>query len=117
MAWVLGEGSLLRYARVPGSDDGGPPGTWSRETILKKGVKNKKDGAQADGPVRDSPVWTDVAVNLDPPSAVGQPPRQHGTKGAVYLGTVGKSTTDTVDTLWWFDGTSKLVQDRAAHRR
>ena len=110
VAWVLGEGRLMRYARVPGSDDGAPPGTWSRETILKKGVKNKKDGAQADGPVRDSPVWTDVAVNLDVPNAAGEAPRQHGTKGAVYLGTVGKPDSDAVDTLWWFDGTSKLFK-------
>jgi hypothetical protein len=101
VAWVLGEGRLMRYARVPDSDNAGPPGTWSRETILKKGVKNKKDTTSADGPVRDSPVWTDIAVNLDAPNT----PR--GTRGAVYLGTIGKEGNEDVDTLWWFDGTSK----------
>ncbi len=54
-----------------------------------------------------SAVWTDIAVNLDAPPAVGQPPGQHGSRGAVYLGTIGKPGDDDVDTLWWFDGTSK----------
>ncbi len=107
VAWVLGEGRVVRYARVPGSDTGGPPGQWSAETVLKKGVKNKKDATRADGPVRDSPVWTDIAVNLDPPLNPGDPPRAHGPKGALYLGTIGKADSDEVDTLWWFDGTSK----------
>lgn len=31
----------------------------------------------------------------------------HGTLGAVYLGTIGKLDDPEVDTLWWFDGTSK----------
>lgn len=107
VAWVLGEGRLMRYARTPGSDAGGAPGNWTRADIVKKGVKNKKDATSADGPIRDSAVWTDVAVNLDAPPAAGQPPAQHGTKGAVYLGTIGKPGDDNVDTLWWFDGTSK----------
>jgi hypothetical protein len=107
VAWVLGEGRLMRYARTPGSDNGGGPGAWKRETIIKKGVKNKKDTTAADGPVRDSPVWTDVAVNLDPPPSVIEPPAPHGTRGAVYLGTIGKPGRPDVDTLWWFDGTSK----------
>jgi hypothetical protein len=107
VAWVLGEGRLLRYVRVPGSDDGGPPGTWSRETIIQKDSASSR---RREDPLRASPVWTDIAVNLDPPSAAGQPPRQHGTKGAVYLGTVGKPSQDAVDTLWWFDGTSKLFK-------
>jgi hypothetical protein len=110
VAWVLGEGHLARYARVPGSDSAGAPGTWSRETILKRGVKNKKDGSSADGPVRDSPVWTDIAVNLDKPLNIGDPPRQHGSRGALYLGTIGKADSAEVDTLWWFDGTSKWFQ-------
>jgi hypothetical protein len=107
VAWILGEGRLMRYARVPGSDAAGGPGTWSRETIVKKGVKNKKDVTSADGPIRDSGVWTDIAVNLDPAPAANQPPAQHGTKGAVYLGTIGNIDDEDVDTLWWFDGTSK----------
>ena len=80
VAWVLGEGTLMRYARVPGSDDGGPPGTWSRETIIQKDVRTRRT-PRAEGPMRDSAVWTDIAVNLDPPAAAGQPPRQHGTQG------------------------------------
>jgi hypothetical protein len=107
VAWILGEGSLKRYARTPGTDAAGVPGTWTAQPIIKKGVKNKKDETSAEGPIRESTVWTDVAVNLDPPPAAGQPPAQHGTKGAVYLGTIGNVGNADVDTLWWFDGTSK----------
>jgi hypothetical protein len=107
VAWILGEGTLMRYARTPGSDNAGGPGAWTRETIIIKGVKNKKDATSADGPIRDSSVWTDIAVNLDPPLGADQPPAQHGSKGAVYLGTIGKPDDANVDTLWWFDGTSK----------
>ncbi len=103
VAWALGEGKLMRYARVPGSDDGGPPGTWSRETIIQKDSASSR---RREDPLRASAVWTDIAVNLDPPTAAGQP-RPHGTKGAVYLGNVGKPGDNAVDTLWWFDGTSK----------
>ncbi len=103
VAWVLGEGRLVRYARVPGSDDGGPPGTWSRETIIQKDSASSR---RREDPLRASAVWTDIAVNLDAPAAAGQPPRQRGTKGAVYLGNIGKPRDNAVDTLWWFDGTS-----------
>ena len=96
----------MRYTRTPGSDNSGGPGTWSSDIILKKSTKNKKDATSAEGPIRDAAVWTDIAVNLDSPSAAGQPPAVHGTKGAVYLGTVGKPDDNEVDTLWWFDGTS-----------
>ena len=54
----------------------------------------------------DAQVWTDVAVNLDPPPGAGQPPAQHGSVGAVYVGTVGDPDKLDVDTLWWFDGES-----------
>ena len=104
VAWFLGEGKLMRYARVPGSDDGGPPGTWSRETIIQKDSASSR---RREDPLRASAVWTDIAVNLDAPAAAGQPPRQHGTKGAVYLGNIGKPGDTAVDTLWWFDGTDK----------
>ena len=107
VAWALGEGKLMRYARTAGSDAAGGPGTWTRETIIKKNIKNKKDATKADGPIRESAVWTDIGVNLDPPAGANQPPRQHGSKGAMYLGTIGHPTNDDVDTLWWFDGTSK----------
>ena len=107
VAWALGEGRVVRYQREPGSDNAGPPGRWSAETVLKKGVKNKRDATRADGPVRESPVWTDIAVNLDKPAAPGGLPRPHGTKGALYLGTIGHPANPEVDTLWWFDGTSK----------
>ena len=104
VAWVLGEGKLMRYARVPGSDDGGPPGTWSRETIIEKDSASSR---RREDPLRASAVWTDIAVNLDAPAAAGQPPRQRGTKGAVYLGNIGKPGDSAVDTLWWFDGSGK----------
>ncbi|HYN39720.1 MAG TPA: hypothetical protein VES39_10760, partial [Rhodospirillales bacterium] len=104
VAWVLGEGKLMRYARVPGSDDGGPPGTWSRETIIQKDSASSR---RREDPLRASAVWTDIAVNLDPPAAANQPPLQHGTKGALYLGNIGKPGDTAVDTLWWYDGTGK----------
>jgi hypothetical protein len=106
VAWILGAGTIKRYFRTPGSDAASGPGTWTVDPIIQKGVKNKKDATAAEGPVRDSDVWTDIAVNLDPPPAAGQPPAVHGTKGALYMGTVGKADDDNVDTLWWFDGTS-----------
>jgi hypothetical protein len=122
VAWILGEGKLMRYARTPGSDAAGGPGSWTRETIIKKNVKNKKDATSADGPIRDSSVWTDIAVNLDPPTVVDGPGQQHGAKGALYLGTIGNADDDDVDTLWWFDGTSKwfktkLRKDEQGHPR
>lgn len=105
VAWVLGEGLLKRYARTPGSDNGGTIGTWTADMIIRRGVKNKKEPTSAEGPIRDAAVWTDVAVNLEPDTnadGVGEP---RGTKGAVYLGTVGSATDTKVDTLWWFNGT------------
>ena len=65
VAWVLGEGRLKRYARTAGSDTAGGPGAWTAEVIIEKGVKAKKDTTTTDGPIRDSAVWTDIAVNLD----------------------------------------------------
>jgi hypothetical protein len=107
VAWVLSEGMLKRYSRTPGTDSGASVGTWAPpETVIRKGVKNKKDTTSADGPIRESAVWTDIAVNLDPPAAAGQPPTQRGTRGAIYLGTIGHPDNQNVDTLWWFDGTS-----------
>lgn len=107
VAWVLGEGRLRRYARTAGTDNASGPGTWTAETVIERGVKNKKDTTKANGPIRDAAVWTDVAVNLEPPPGAGQPPAMRGTRGAVYLGTIGKADSDAVDTLWWFDGTDR----------
>lgn len=100
VAWLVGDGRVERMVRVPGSDTATSPGTWSRDVILQKGEKNKKDETSAEGPIRKAVVWTDLAVNPD----VGGAP--HGPKGAVYLGTVGKVGDADVDTLWWFDGTN-----------
>ena len=99
VVWVVGDGRVERLVRVPGSDSVASPGTWSRDVILQKGEKNKKDETSADGPIRKAVVWTDLAPNPDAGGAA------HGPKGAVYLGTVGKVGDDDVDTLWWFDGT------------
>jgi hypothetical protein len=98
VAWILSDNKLVRMVRVAGSDVAAPPGQWSRDPILDRGEKNKKDDTSAEGPIRDSVVWTDVEPNLDAPG------NEHGTKGAVYLGTVGDPEDDEVDTLWWFDG-------------
>ena len=107
VAWVLGEGRLMRFARDRGSDTAAGPGTWTAEVIVEKGVKPKKDTTSTDGPIRAAEVWTDIAVNLDPPAAPGQPPTMRGTRGALYLGTIGSAANTEVDTLWWFDGTSR----------
>lgn len=104
VAWVLGEGRLRRYARTAGSDAAAGPGTWTAQTIIERGVKQKKDETKASGPIRDAATWTDIAVNLEPPAAPGGEPVARGTRGAVYLGTVGKPGSEDVDTLWWFDG-------------
>jgi len=108
VAWVLGQQRLTRYARVPGSDAGGPPGSWSavdaRPVDVVPGGKAKKR-PPAPPSANDAASWSDVAVNLDPPAAPGQPPAPHGTLGAVYLGTIGTAANVDIDTLWWFDGT------------
>jgi hypothetical protein len=99
VAWVLTPKLLTRYARTPGSDNGGGPGSWAMQTVVAATVNNKNDGSFAFGPMRDAVAWTEVAVNLDAPGT----PR--GTLGALYLGTSGKASDSAVDTLWWFDGT------------
>lgn len=104
VAWILGEGRLERYVRTAGTDTAATPGAWTRELILRKGVKNKKDTTSADGPVRESAVWTDIALNLDPDTDGDGFGEIRGTKGAVYLGTVGNKDNEDVDTLWWFNG-------------
>jgi len=108
VAWILGQGTLKRYVRTPGSDTGGGPGTWAIDPIPLTGVKTKKpkNAPPADAPLRQASVWTDIAVNLDAAPGPGQPPVPHGSKGAVYLGTIGNPDNDNVDTLWWFDGES-----------
>jgi len=100
-AWVLTAGAVVRFTRTPGSHDGGTAGTWASppQVVLRKSVKNKKDAVSADGPLRRSPTWTDIAVNVLPPPAAGQP-----AVGALYLGTVGHLGDAGIDTLWWFDG-------------
>jgi len=101
VAWILGEGMVVRLGRTAGTAPaaGAGAGSWTHEFVLRKGVKNKKDETSAEGPVRDAVAWTDLAVNFDAGGA------QRGTRGAVYLGTTGHPTNADVDTLWWFDGT------------
>ncbi|HSC90821.1 MAG TPA: hypothetical protein VLB86_04120 [Gaiellaceae bacterium] len=112
VAWALGEGIVVRYARKPGTAPAATngPGAWTREVLLKKGVKNKKDETSAEGPVREAVAWTDLAVN---PEAGGA---QRGTRGAVYLGTTGHRTKEAVDTLWWFDGTDTWYPTKLRER-
>ena len=104
VAWILGESSLQRYSRTPGSDAGGGPGTWTSAPVNVRSQKRKKQ-PDPDEKMQLSDVWTDVAADLDPPPAAGQPPAQRGTQGAVYLGTIGNPDDEQVDTLYWFDGT------------
>jgi hypothetical protein len=110
VAWVLCEQQIRRYARTPGSHNAGGPGSWTSAVVAPPGYtptgKAKKRPPRPPS-LLDSTVWTDIAVNLDPPPAVGQPPAHHGTLGALYIGTIGHETMAGVDTLWWFDGTDK----------
>ena len=101
VAWILGEGILVRLARTAGTAPaGGGPGTWTSETLLETGRKNKKQGSSGAGALLEARTWTDIAVNFDAGAA------QRGPKGALYLGTAGHPTNAAVDTLWWFDGTN-----------
>ena len=109
VAWVLLTQRIVRLSRVPGSHNGGGPGTWQTpaETVAPPGYVPPPGKAKKRPPrpasLLDSPVWTDIAPDLQP----GSPPVQRGTKGALYIGTVGHETKADVDTLWWFDGTDQ----------
>ena len=107
VAWILGEGRLARYARTPGSDAAGGPGTWTATPVLARRPLEKKDPLAALRPLFDATVWTDVAPNLEPPATADGPPTVRGTQGALYLGTIGEASDAAVDTLWWFDGTGR----------
>ncbi|WP_229992253.1 hypothetical protein, partial [Arthrobacter sp. Bi26] len=98
VAWVLGENTLWRYARTPHTASPGKPGIWARVLVIRRGTDGKKDRKSATGPMRSAAMWTDLAVNEESPI--------RGTKGAVYLGTIGSADNNEIDTLWWFDGTS-----------
>lgn len=105
VAWVLQNQGITRLERVPGSHNGGGPGSWSAavESISRPAAVARKKRPPAVVPsLLDSPVWTDLLPDLDP----GTPPVQRGARGALYVGTVGHDTRTDVDTLWWFDGTS-----------
>jgi hypothetical protein len=110
VAWALCDQLLTRYARTPGSHNAGGPGTWTFAPVVPPGFTptgKAKKRPPAPPSLLDSSVWTDIAVNLDPPPGVGQPPAEHGTLGALYIGTIGHPDKPGVDTLWWFDGTDK----------
>ena len=106
VAWILGETSLERYSRTPGSDAAGGPGAWLAEAVILQPPKRKKEPDPLEK-MKLSAVWTDVAPNLDPSPGPNLPPTQRGTRGAVYLGTIGDPNDTSVDTLWWFDGTDR----------
>ena len=105
VAWVLCEQRLTRYARTPGSDNAVGPGTWTSAPVMPPGFV--PPGNARPPSLLDSSVWTDIAVNLDLPPGLDAWPAQHGTLGAVYIGTIGNADNAGVDTLWWFDGTDK----------
>ena len=98
VAWILCEGLVMRLVRAEGSADARGPGTWTPQVVLRKSAKGKKDATSAEGPIRESPVWTDLAINPEPD------PNLAPSKEPVYMGTVGNRDNDEVDTLWWFDG-------------
>jgi len=100
VVWVLADDHLLRYSRTPGTEGSGIPGTWVTppEEVLKRGTTGKKNRKNPTGPLRQAEMWTDLAVNEETPI--------RGTRGAVYLGTIGSKDNAAIDTLWWYDGTS-----------
>jgi hypothetical protein len=109
VAWALCEQLITRYARTPGSHNPSGPGTWISASLIPPGFTpsgKAKKRPPAPPSLSDSRVWTDIAVNLEPPG-LGLPPAQRGTLGALYIGTVGHPDKPNVDTLWWFDGTDK----------
>ncbi len=112
VAWVLGEGKLMRYARTAGSDAAGGPGTWTRETIIKKNIKNKKDATSGRWP--HSRVSSVDRHRSQSRSAGGRKPTAPTARQQRrdVSGTIGHPTNDNVDTLWWFDGTSKWFKTR-----
>ncbi len=110
VAWVLCEQRLMRYARTPGSHNAGGPGTWASALVMPAGFSptgKAKKRPPIPPSMLDAKVWTDIAVNLDPPPGAVQPPAQHGTLGALYIGTIGNADNADIDTLWWFDGTDQ----------
>lgn len=100
VVWVLADDHVLRYSRTPGTEALGNPGTWVNppEEVLKRGTTGKKDRKKPTGPIRQAEMWTDIAVNEETP--------MRGTRGAIYLGTIGSKDNAAIDTLWWYDGTS-----------
>jgi hypothetical protein len=109
VAWALCEQLIMRYARTAGSHNPSGPGTWTSASVMPPGFTptgKAKKRPPAPPSLSDSSVWTDIAVNLEPPG-LGLPPAQRGTLGALYIGTVGHPDKPNVDTLWWFDGTDK----------
>jgi hypothetical protein len=105
VAWVLLEHRIVRLSRAPGSHNGGGPGAWAPiEDVAPPGYHpsgKEKKRPPAPPSLLDSAVWTDIAPNLDAGGA------QRGTKGALYIGTIGHEAKPGVDTLWWFDGTDQ----------
>ena len=108
VAWALGQQRLRRYTRTPGSHNGGGPGTWAAADVMPAGfvpTGKAKKRPPAPPSLLDSAVWTDIAVNVLPPPAAGQPEI-----GALYVGTVGHPDKADVDTLWWYDGTANWLK-------
>lgn len=105
VAWLLFTHRIVRLSRTPGSHNGGGAGTWAApEDVAPPGYHpsgKEKKRPPAPPSLLDSTVWTDIAPNLDAGGA------QRGTKGALYIGTIGHETKPGVDTLWWFDGTDQ----------
>ncbi len=99
---VVGFNHVARMVRTPGTDNLFHPGDWTRDPLLERDAKDKKDSSTSDAPIRDTVVFTDLAPNPND-TADGTGSFRRGAKGAAYLGAVAGDGAST-DTLYWFDG-------------
>lgn len=95
-AWILTANEVYQLTRTPGTDSAVSVGTWARRTELRRGFASPAGSTR--NRIKRSPVWTDLAVNLDAGGV------RRGPHGAFYIGTTGHPTQGAVDTLYWFDG-------------
>ena len=102
VAWVLGEGQAQALRAHGRQRHRGWPGGLDRRGDRREGRQGEEGHHQHRRP---DPRRRGVDRHRRQP---GRRRRTvHGTRGALYLGTIGKADDAAVDTLWWFDGTNR----------